>query len=370
MRHFKLATISPLIFALAFFLCPAQAQATCNWDMPKQMQINQSNNTIIVVDATPVEGGFLGSATNTYFRDVHGDYQPVPLGSSWDENRTGIMRNVVPGVLEGAVEGSNVHFTIHWGMDAFRRIPPITGVYTGTVGPQGRLTGTTYKAEDPSTRADWWVETVIACNVGAPADAPPNDGGKPPVQLGRIEGTNSGPPAPPPVRMGDEPLICARARDARARNSPVAADLEKSCAAAGGSFTDRTVNQAGYVGRDASRFGALSTTQAGQPPIPPPGTQPAAVPGHTFMPPQFPDGARLWACAKVVNAQGAGCAGIGAGKAYCKMRGYSGNLQPNADGTPGVVLGAVRSGHPVRTVNGEACTAENCVAVSELHCAP
>jgi len=41
--------------------------------------------------------------------------------------------------------------------------------------------------------------------------------------------------------MGNEPMICARARDARARNSPVAPALTAQCDAAGGDFMQRTV---------------------------------------------------------------------------------------------------------------------------------
>ncbi|MDB6163900.1 MAG: hypothetical protein JWL98_1332 [Xanthomonadaceae bacterium] len=58
------------------------------------------------------------------------------------------------------------------------------------------------------------------------------------VALGRVYSST---PAAPPRRMGNEPMICARARDARARNSPVAPELATQCNAAGGDFMQRTV---------------------------------------------------------------------------------------------------------------------------------
>ncbi|WP_159017260.1 hypothetical protein [Cognatiluteimonas profundi] len=58
------------------------------------------------------------------------------------------------------------------------------------------------------------------------------------VALGRVQSTT---PPPPLHRMGNEPMICARARDARARNSPAAPSLTAQCQAAGGDFTERAV---------------------------------------------------------------------------------------------------------------------------------
>ena len=90
------------------------------------------------------------------------------------------------------------------------------------------------------------------------------------------------------------------------------------------------------------------------------------------MPPLFGDGARLWACANAVQGKrkGTACSGLKAGKAYCRMQGFSGALRSGADGTPGLTLGAVRPENKVRAVNGDVCTAGGCVAISELHCAP
>jgi hypothetical protein len=58
------------------------------------------------------------------------------------------------------------------------------------------------------------------------------------LALGRVQPTT---PTTSPRRLGNEPMICARARDARARNSPVALELTAQCEAVGGDFTERKV---------------------------------------------------------------------------------------------------------------------------------
>ena len=60
------------------------------------------------------------------------------------------------------------------------------------------------------------------------------------LALGRIEPTS---PAPPPKVMGDEPIVCARARDSRARQSPIAPQLTAQCEALGGDFLERKVGK-------------------------------------------------------------------------------------------------------------------------------
>jgi hypothetical protein len=56
------------------------------------------------------------------------------------------------------------------------------------------------------------------------------------LTLGREHSTT---PSAPPKQMGNEPLVCARARNARARQSPLAPDLTAQCEALGGDFTER-----------------------------------------------------------------------------------------------------------------------------------
>jgi hypothetical protein len=188
----RLVTISSLTF-LALFMCTAQAQAACNqWIIPQKVWIKQSNQTIVYIETSPSQGGFSGKA--------HYD-------SDWR----------VEGVLEGTVDGSNVQFTIHWLDD--RNIRDAAGVYTGTIGPQGRLQGTSYDVAHPQTRANWWASEVMQCRQAGPA-APM---GGPAKALGRAQPRTTDPR--PPRSM------CEAARNARSRNSPAAPGLERQCEA-------------------------------------------------------------------------------------------------------------------------------------------
>ncbi|MFB6615025.1 hypothetical protein ACIGFK_39140 [Streptomyces sp. NPDC085524] len=59
--------------------------------------------------------------------------------------------NTVGNVREGAVDGQQIYFVIAWSHG------PV-GRYTGTRGPDGRLSGTTYDLTNPSSQATWRTE--------------------------------------------------------------------------------------------------------------------------------------------------------------------------------------------------------------------
>lgn len=222
-------------------------------------------------------------------------------------------------------------------------------------------------------RSGKWLDAVgLICGPppGTPQANAQDNNKPPPVALGRVHSSTA---APPLKTMGGEPPICARARDARARNSPVASDLETRCRAAGGNFTDRAVRQgmSGTIKRNAattSHVGIFAPPPAAQPPV----AQSPAEPGHAFMPPTFNDGAQLWACANAAQGKvkGAACSGLQAATVYCQRHGFSGALQTRADGTPDLMIAAAQPGIPVRAGNGDVCTANDCAVISELRCAP
>lgn len=228
-------------------------------------------------------------------------------------------------------------------------------------------------------RSGNWLDAVgLIC--GAPpmtGQAETHKDDKPPVALGRVQAGAPAPTAPPLQAVGGEPPICARARDARARNSPVASSLEAQCQAAGGNFSDRAVarGMTSAIERNAaamSHAGILASPHAA-----PSAAQPSPKPDHdfmppNFMPPMFADGARLWACVNAAQgaAKGMSCRGLKPGRDFCRMQGLSGALQTGAGGAPAVTALPVRPGTRVRAINGDACTASECIAISELHCAP
>lgn len=205
MKHLRRASLSSTgLVAIATFvlICPAQAHAACSeWVMPAELYITQSNDTSVSVKLTQGEGGFTGTAHAQHFQDE------------------GFVDNA-SGVVDGSLVGSNVNFTVNWSLVA-RGVGSSTGVYTGTVGPQGRMSGAAYDELHPDTKATWFVHEVLQCSSAATAAPSPS---RPTVQLGRVQpfpGT-----APGPVRS-----ICDMARSARARGSPAAPGLERQCAA-------------------------------------------------------------------------------------------------------------------------------------------
>lgn len=189
-----------LTLASALLLVPGAARAACReWEMPAKLNIIQSNRSMVELQLQPAEGGFVGKALN---------------------GRDGAFISAIRGAVDGAVSGSNVQFTIHWHQS--QSIINSTGMYTGTVGPQGRITGTTFDAVHPETTASWWSDGVLQCRVDPPASPPTPT--PPPIALGRVKGT---------AGLGNAPVqsICEAARSARSRNSPAAPGLERQCAA-------------------------------------------------------------------------------------------------------------------------------------------
>lgn len=216
-------------------------------------------------------------------------------------------------------------------------------------------------------RSGVWLDAVgLICGAlpeaarpAQPANITPGNVGKPPVSLGRVKSADSriaeraGSHAAVDTAIAaqeplqDDPPICASARSARARNSPAAPGLEKQCA-----------------------FARTHAAPAAASPEPP--AVPADGAGNrAFAPPVFNDGARLWACADAAEAQAndGACAGLKAGKAYCRMQGFS-DVQPGADGSLGVTVKRAQAGTKVRAIDGDACAANDCTAISELVCAP
>lgn len=214
----------------------------------------------------------------------------------------------------------------------------------------------------------------------------------PPVALGRVQSTT---PSQPVTPLDAELPICARARDARARNSPAAPSLQRQCDVDRASVASQSVrrassNAAAIIASRAGIFtqpsaapvtpAAPPTAQAPpadapinpQPPEAPLVPADHALPGESFAPPLFDDGAQLWACTNAAQAskKAGACNGMKASKAFCVARGYSGALQQHRDGTSAVKIAPARAGIPVRAATGDTCTADACEVISDLDCAP
>ncbi len=184
---------------------PTHAQADCQaWDLNGHLTLIQTNDTAASVELKQEGSNFSGQASFGYWKDD--DFWLCNIGSC------GRDYIVVSGPVVGTVNGDAFEATIYWSNNA-------VGVYSGRIGPQGLIVGSSFDKNDPSTRADWHSNRVLTCAV-APVSA------KPALALGRVK-VPAGTTAP-------AKSICDYAKSARERNSPAAPGLERQCAAQGG----------------------------------------------------------------------------------------------------------------------------------------
>lgn len=168
------------------------------WDMSGEWTFVQSNNTSPVFKLMQTRSGLQGSAS----------YGAGPFA--------------VSGSVDGTIKGDSFEVTAYWNNET-------TGVYSGTINPQGRITGRTYDAQHPNVMANWYSGRTATCALfesqTRPLNSPPKNPSVKPQ--GRVK-------SPPGTTLKPPPSICEAARQARARNSPAAPGLEAKCAAEGG----------------------------------------------------------------------------------------------------------------------------------------
>lgn len=263
-------------------LLPAAAHAACSqWDISGGWSAVQSNDTKPTFVLQQTGAQIHGNANYSYIHKSR-----CVLAYCGDDTYS------VEGSVDGTIEGDSIDITTYWNNDT-------VGVYTGKINPQGRIEGSTYDRQHPQTMARWYSDRTIKCladeNGAVQADnspssnTPPVDSKPPPVALGR---TQTGAPAPPLNRVGDEPLICTRARDARTRNSPVAPALEAQCEAARRAAPppnplSRLRASPSRAGFRAPAFAVVATPAA----VAQPSAQAPLAPPTAAQPPQAPPAA-------------------------------------------------------------------------------
>jgi hypothetical protein len=193
--------------ALGLLVSNAARAAEClRWDVSGDWSAMQDNLSRADLSVTQGDTLIQGNATFTNQWTRHGNF-------------------------DGKLTGSNLEFTVYW--NVYNNGVNEIGEYTGTITPTGRIIGTTFDRYHPQARVAWYSSRQMACShwstaAAAPGPTPPPPGGsaRPAMALGRVQ---------PPGGAGSTPpmTICERARDAIARNSPVAGALERQCAAAG-----------------------------------------------------------------------------------------------------------------------------------------
>src|SRR5687767_2655063 len=215
------------LFAAALFCSAAATTASSGilsaaepectqWDLNGEWKLVQTNETspIFTLQQTPT--GLQGSATYWY---VHED-ECIIVFCGDDYYR-------VDGSVDGKVVGDDLEITAYWNNGT-------TGVYTGKIGQQGRVEGSTYDRQHPQVMARWYSDRTAKCLAGTTGTG---------ERIGTTSsalGTADAPVAVKAagrVRIGGAPPTpstltkCEAAEKARARNSPAAPGLEKQCAA-------------------------------------------------------------------------------------------------------------------------------------------
>jgi hypothetical protein len=182
---------------------PHAALAACpRWDGSGRIGLVQTNNVTPSVDLAQTDTGLHGTAE--WARLVDGGFL------------NGQDAQFANGTVDATIDGDTIDMTIYWDNQT-------TGVYTGRINAQGRITGSTYDAQHPQTIANWHSDRPLKC-LPIPAPAPPP---RPALVLGRT-------PPPAGTIPGPPMTVCERARAAAARNSPTAAALARECVATAG----------------------------------------------------------------------------------------------------------------------------------------
>jgi len=218
----KLTT--PLAVALFYFAAAttassgvlSAAEVECSkWDLNGEWKLVQTNATspIFTLHQTPT--GLQGRATYWY---VHED--ECIIVSCGD----GYFR--VDASVDGTAKGDDFEVVAYWNNGT-------TGVYTGKIGAQGRMNGSTYDRQHPQVMAHWYSDRTATCLDGTAGTG---------ERTGTTSSALSTPPAPTAVRPQGRIRLpgsttpskltkCEAAAAARARNSPAAPGLEKQCVA-------------------------------------------------------------------------------------------------------------------------------------------
>ena len=146
---------------------------------------------------------------------------------------SGVDTYIVDASVDGTINGDSFEVTAYWDNGT-------KGLYTGKVGPGGRIVGSGYDLEHPQTTARWHSDRTVKCLTRAGGTS----GGVSPSSITPPVDATLPPPVKPAARVKLPPgtvvepsstlTKCQRAWQARARNSPAAPGLEELCRAAGG----------------------------------------------------------------------------------------------------------------------------------------
>ena len=213
--------VSILLCSAAITTGSGEASAgdtTCaRWDLSGEWTFFQSNETSPVFRLEVTNTGLQGSAKYWYL--VDGDCPFYAPACGQDAASTS-------GSVDGAINGNSFEIDAYWDNGTI-------GVYSGKIGPQGRLEGTTFDRQHPQTMANWYSDRTAKCLDDRSGDA---------GQVGTTSSALKTTPGADPVSRASRGIrvasatapsraipVCDAAKAARADNSPAAVTLEAIC---------------------------------------------------------------------------------------------------------------------------------------------
>lgn len=129
--------IVAFLFVSVFALLPNSAKAQCTqWNAGGEWYIQQGTTAVYLTlsqDRTVITGTAMYYSRNAQKYVVK-----------------------VNGSLDGTVRGDNFDVQIYWGNG------PV-GVYSGKIGPQGRIEGITYDRQKPANKVGWYSGRTMKC---------------------------------------------------------------------------------------------------------------------------------------------------------------------------------------------------------------
>lgn len=163
-RKWSAPALGGFLFISIFALSPPPVKAQCKqWDVSGSWGMQQSNGYTTRVNLS--QDGKRISGTTSYRGKTQG---PVSSAIEKVNPVTGkFLGEVEPGTttthkgaISGSIEGNVFYAEISWEGGG--------GIYNGKVGPDGRISGSTYDRNKPSSKANWSSTIAMKCADAAP----------------------------------------------------------------------------------------------------------------------------------------------------------------------------------------------------------
>ncbi len=147
-----------ILFAAVSALWPSSVQAQCpqGWDVSNRWRIKQGPTDVdlnLRQNGTPITG------TASYY----GMTKRAKGGLFAAPGEEGTIK----GTVEGTIVGDQLQLHVHWSNNN------TTGVYDGTIRPNGAIGGTVYDKAKPAKKETWSSDRAIPC-APSPAIARPS----------------------------------------------------------------------------------------------------------------------------------------------------------------------------------------------------